>query len=152
MFKLTCSPSIFPEVHIQFNCSCSPVPQLDCSVMAGCYLKNQPCVKSPRQYVFRNKGAFVNDVTQIWTILNPPPPSVVHLCPRPYTLMSQNTLAFFPLFAFCYLWMTPKLSFLNSPQPIGAFTNCFAACLDNNCFWLHNWMHVGIKTNIGKLR
>ena len=28
--------------------------------------------------------------------LGPPPPSVTHLCPRPYALLSQNA---FPLFA-----------------------------------------------------
>ena len=27
------------------------------------------------------KGAFINDVIQIWTIFNPPAPSVKHLCP-----------------------------------------------------------------------
>ena len=31
----------------------------------------------------------INDITQNWTILNPPPPSVTHLCPRSYFLLSQ---------------------------------------------------------------
>ena len=39
------------------------------------------------------KGAFINGVTQIWTIFNPsPPPFVTHLSPRPYTLLSQNEI------------------------------------------------------------
>ena len=34
---------------------------------------------------------FINDVTQFWTSFSTPP-SVMHLCPRPYTLLSQNAL------------------------------------------------------------
>ena len=46
------------------------------------------------------KGAFTNDVTQIWTIFNPPPPPfATHLCLRPYTLVSQNEIP--PLSPLC---------------------------------------------------
>ena len=42
------------------------------------------------------KGAFMNYVTQIWTIFNPLHPSVMHFCPRPYALLSQKALSLPP--------------------------------------------------------
>ena len=50
-------------------------------------------------------GAFINNMTQIWTIFNPPPPCVTQICPRPYALFSQNALRPSPsMCAVIYEW------------------------------------------------
>ena len=51
------------------------------------------------------KGAFINDVTQIWTVFNPRPlPPLSH----PYALVSHFALLPLPLFAWHHLWMIPN--------------------------------------------
>ena len=40
--------------------------------------------------VLLSKGSFINDVTQIWTIFDPPPPPVKLLCTMLYVLLSHN--------------------------------------------------------------
>ena len=50
-------------------------------------IRLNPCPQDPSGDVLTNEvpefpyGAFINDVMQIWTIVNPLPCSVTHLCP-----------------------------------------------------------------------